>query len=251
MNKYHLLQTENYYTTHFLDEKTRPTIVIAPGGGYQYTSPRESEPVADAFLSRGYHAVIVHYRKTVSESYPKPGLYLGKAIEEVKADPRVGKIIGLGFSAGGHCLLEYTLHWDSYPYGVRPDLLILGYPVITADLKVAHRSSFEVLLKEKVNDPKLRKYLSLETQVTEKNVVDLFLWGTYTDTSVPVENSFRLLEAYRKAKGNVEYHMFHFGGHGLSVASSASSDGNPLLESDYIAKWVDLADAWMKKKLFE
>ncbi|MDE5856543.1 MAG: alpha/beta hydrolase, partial [Anaeroplasmataceae bacterium] len=237
------------YRTYFLDEKTRPTIFICPGGGYKYTSPRESEPVVEEFLKRGYHAVVVNYRETVEDAYPLPGTYLGKALEEIKKDSRVGKIIGLGFSAGGHCLLEYTLHYKEYSYGIKPDLLILGYPVITADSSCAHLGSFELLLKKNANDLSLRNHLSLETQVTKENAVDLFLWGTYTDQSVPVENSLRLIDAYRKAEGNVEYHLFPFGPHGLSVANPASSDGRQEFESTYIARWVDLADNWVKLKI--
>ncbi|MDE6241598.1 MAG: alpha/beta hydrolase [Anaeroplasmataceae bacterium] len=249
MEKYNILNTKNYYRTYFIDSHTRPTLFICPGGGYKYTSPRESEPVVEEFLKRGYHAVVVNYRETIEDAYPLPGRYLGKALEEVKEDPRVGEIIGLGFSAGGHCLLEYTLHYKDYPYEVKPDLLILGYPVITADVSCAHLGSFELLLKENVDNPSLRGYLSLETQVTKENAVDLFLWGTYTDQSVPVENSLRLIEAYRKAEGNVEYHLFPFGAHGLSVANKASSDGKKELESPYIARWIDLADEWIKLKL--
>lgn len=244
-----ILNTKNYYKTYFIDNTKRPTIVICPGGGYAYTSPRESEPVAFEFMKRGYHAIIVHYRQTVEEPYPSPGTYLGKTLEEIKKDTRVGKLIGLGFSAGGHCLLEYTLHYKDYRFEVRPDLLILGYPVITADLACAHQGSFENLLKEKVDDVALRNYLSLETQITKENAIDLFLWGTYTDASVPVENSFRLIEAYRQANGSLEYHLFPLGGHGLSVANPASSQGNKQLEIPYIAKWVDLADDWIKLKL--
>ncbi|MDE6415217.1 MAG: alpha/beta hydrolase [Anaeroplasmataceae bacterium] len=250
MEKHYLLETKNYYSTYFIDSTTRPTLFICPGGGYKYTSPREAEPVAEEFLKRGYHVVILHYRETL-EAYPMPGTYLGKALEEIKKDLRVGKIIGLGFSAGGHCILEYTLHYNDYSSKVKPDLLILGYPVITADKAYAHLGSFEILLQENVDKKSLRDYLSLETQVTKDNAVDLFLWGTYTDQSVVVENSLMLIEAYKKAEGNVEYHLFPFGAHGLSVANSSSSEGIKDKESPYIARWVDFADEWIKLKNYK
>ncbi len=248
MEKHFLLNSHNFYRTYFLDETARPTIFVVPGGGYKYTSPRESEPVAKAFLKYGFHVVILNYRET-TETYPMPGTYLGKALEEIKMDKRVGKIIGLGFSAGGHCLLEYCLHTKDYPSKVRPDLLMLGYPVVTADVEVAHKGSFEVLLGERTEEETLRNYLSLETQVTKDNAIDLFLWGTYTDSSVPVENSIRLIDAYHKAGGNAEYHMFYFGGHGLSVANAETSNGNSDMESPYIARWVEFAVDWINNKL--
>lgn len=49
MEQEYILNTKNYYRTYFLDEIKRPTILIVPGGAYKYTSPRESEPVAQEF----------------------------------------------------------------------------------------------------------------------------------------------------------------------------------------------------------
>lgn len=40
----------------------RPTIVIAPGGGYTHLSTRESEPIALTFAAMGMNAVVVRYR---------------------------------------------------------------------------------------------------------------------------------------------------------------------------------------------
>lgn len=248
MEKHFILNTANYYRTYFLDDKKRPMAIICPGGGYKYTSPRESEPVVKRFLENGFHSCVINYRETL-DIYPNSGNYIGYAINEMRKSPLVDKIIGVGFSAGGHAILEYCLHYDSYNYNVRPDLLILGYPVITSDKKYAHLGSFEELLKEKSKNRRLRRYLSLEYEVNKNNAVDLFLWGTYTDKSVPVENSLRLIEAYRKVDASIEYHLFPFGGHGLSVANAESSDGKKELESPYIAKWFDLAIDWLNYKL--
>ena len=42
-------------------ESERPAIVICPGGGYLYCSPREAEPVALAYAARGIHAFVLRY----------------------------------------------------------------------------------------------------------------------------------------------------------------------------------------------
>ena len=39
----------------------RPAILILPGGGYQFCSNREADPVAMPFLAAGYHAFILRY----------------------------------------------------------------------------------------------------------------------------------------------------------------------------------------------
>ncbi|MBQ9124468.1 MAG: alpha/beta hydrolase fold domain-containing protein [Acholeplasmatales bacterium] len=246
MKKY-ILDTINYYTEYFIDNEKRPTIVVSPGGGYQYTSPRESLPVAKAYNSYGYHVVVVNYRETVDEAYPKTAEYLAYVFKLLKNDERVSHLIGLGFSAGGHNLLEVTLHNENYKMD-KPDLIMLGYPVVTSEPKYAHMGSFKNLLKEKENNLIMRKYLSMEYQVKKGNP-DLFLWGTFTDESVDVMNSLLLLEAYRKAKCNAEYHVFPMGGHGLSVANSESAEGNLEKINPYIARWVELSIEWLKNKL--
>ncbi len=249
MKKYFLLNSENYYRIYFADDKPRPTIFICPGGGYKYTSPRESEPVMEEFIKYGFHVVIVNYRETGNEGYPAPGMYIGKALEEIKKDGRVKEVIGLGFSAGGHALLEYTLHNQDYGYLVRPNLLMLGYPVISSDIAIAHIESFERLLKENFSDESLRRYVSLEKQVTKENAIDLFLWGTYTDESVSVLNSLRLLEVYHTVSASVEYHMFPLGCHGLSIANAETSFGNPNKNIPYISRWIEFAIEWIQLKL--
>ena len=242
-NKYYLKDGINFYRTYFIDDMPRPTIIVAPGGGYLYTSPRESEPVVIEFNKRGYHVVVINYRETLN-AYPEPGNNLKEAIEQVCNDSRISKIIGLGFSAGGHAIMELALHKDKYCLNANFDLMMLGYPVITGNPEYAHMGSYKNLLLENENNPELREYLSLETQVTNDNAVDLFLWGTYTDESVPVHNSLLLLDAYKKAKGNVEYHMFPMGGHGLSVCNEMCVEPNT-----YISRWVDMATEWINNKL--
>ena len=42
-------------------EQMRPAVVICPGGGYVYLSPREAEPVALAYAAKGIQAFVLHY----------------------------------------------------------------------------------------------------------------------------------------------------------------------------------------------
>lgn len=41
--------------------KTRPALVICPGGGYHWCSPREKDAPALEFLSMGYQVFILDY----------------------------------------------------------------------------------------------------------------------------------------------------------------------------------------------
>lgn len=248
MEKEYIFNTKNYYTTYFVDETKRNTIIVSPGGGYQYTSPRESLPVANVFNKLGYHVIVVNYRETVEDAYPKTAEYLAYVIAKFRNDSRINKIIGLGFSAGGHNILEVSLHNEKYEKGSLVDLLMLGYPVVTSDERYWHQGSFKNLLLNDFDNLELRKYLSLETQVN-KNAPDLFLWGTITDESVHVMNSILLVQAYKEAGCNCEYHMFPMGGHGLSVCNNESAEENPAKIVPYLARWADMANEWIKEKL--
>ena len=48
----------------------RPVIVICPGGGYEWVSEREAEPIALKFVGAGYHAVVLHYSVAPAAHYP-------------------------------------------------------------------------------------------------------------------------------------------------------------------------------------
>lgn len=246
MERINILNTENFYTTYYIDNNPRPTIVVSPGGGYLYTSPRESAPVAKVFNEYGYHVVVVNYRETKEEAYPKTADYLAYVIKELNRDLRVSSLIGLGFSAGGHNILEVSLRPNKY--NCKLDLLMLGYPVVTSNEKYWHEGSFKNLLLDNFSNKELRDLLSLETQVND-NAVDLFLWATYTDESVDVMNSLLLIDAYKKHNKNVEFHMFPMGGHGLSVCNMDSAEGNLEKVNPYIGRWTLLAHEWICNKL--
>jgi acetyl esterase/lipase len=57
-------------------------VIICPGGGYQFTSDREAEPVALRFLAHGYHAFVLRY--SVETRFPQPMHDLAKAISIVR-----------------------------------------------------------------------------------------------------------------------------------------------------------------------
>lgn len=240
--------TKNYYNEYFIDNKKRPLVIISAGGGYQYTSPRESKPVADMFNKNGYHAVVCNYREDITEFYPLPAKNLAYVFNLYKNDKRVDKIIGIGFSAGGHNILEMTVHNKDYNVE-KPDLLILGYPVISSDESISHKGSFIHLLGEEgYKNKELMEYVSLEKQINN-NEPDLFLFGTITDESVDASNSIRLLEAYHSKKLNVEYHLYPFGGHGLSLATQEVFEDTPSKVNPYFGSWANDCIKWLEYKI--
>ena len=39
----------------------RPAVLVLPGGGYGFTSPREATPIAMAFAAKGFTTFVLHY----------------------------------------------------------------------------------------------------------------------------------------------------------------------------------------------
>lgn len=236
----------------------RPMVIICPGGGYQETSYREGEPVAMYFLQKGYHAAVLWY-STGQASYPTALLELGRSMGVIRE--RAGewhvdrdRIYVQGSSAGGHLAGCLGVFWDR-PFlarklglekeEIRPSGLILSYPVISADPAISHTGSFRTLLKEAYEEKK--EELSLEKQVS-CHTPSCFLWHTFSDATVPVENSLRMAEKLHSSGVKVELHIFQEGIHGLGTASELTRrpDGRGVQKECQC--WMDLAGAWIEQQ---
>ena len=119
------------------------TVLVLPGGGYRYTSPREADRIAYAFNQQGYQTAVLYYR-VAPRRFPEPQQDAIRAIRLLRAHAeewKLGSRIAVcGFSAGGHLAASCGTIWkeidadagdDADRMEARPDALILGYPVIT------------------------------------------------------------------------------------------------------------------------
>src|SRR5690606_26198209 len=119
-------------------------------------------------------------------------------------DINPGKIGIMGFSAGGHLASTAGTHYDQVlidnreKISVRPDFMILVYPVISFMDSITHMGSREKLLGKTASADLEKKY-SNELQVTE-DTPPTFLVHAGDDGVVPVENSLRFYEALRQNK---------------------------------------------------
>lgn len=102
---------------------------------------------------------------------------------------------------------------------VRPNALILSYPVITAG-EFAHRGSFRSLTG--TDDIAAHQPHSLENLVTP-DTPPTFLWHTWTDGAVPVENTLLMAMALHKAGVPAEVHVFPRGGHGVALGNQVTN----------------------------
>lgn len=233
----------------------KKAVIICPGGGYDYCSVREAEPVAVRFLSYGVAAFVLNY-SCVNKLFPTNLLELAAAVKYVRhnaarlnLDPR--GIFVCGFSAGGHLAASLGVHWNKpfayEPFGaaadIRPDGQILCYPVITAGEK-RHDGSIRNITGGSI-DNDLAKPVSLENNVTA-DVPPTFIWSTYDDELVPVENTIMFTAALAEHKVPFTSHIFSHGVHGLALSddSTANYDGHINAEC---AKWFDMALEWIKR----
>lgn len=237
--------------------ENRPAVLVLPGGGYSYTSAREAEPIALRFIDAGYHTFVLDY-SVAPAKHPQPLLDASRAMciirnhaEEWGICP--DKIAVCGFSAGGHLAASLGVHWDKeyleHTDGIeigknRPDALILCYPVITSG-EFAHRGSFISLLGENPGSDLLYE-MSLEHHVSEKTP-PAFLWHTFSDGAVPVENSLLFAQALREKNIPFELHIYPEGPHGLSLATEETAVKRASHISPHIAGWTKLCTDWLKQ----
>jgi acetyl esterase/lipase len=248
----------------------RPAVIICPGGGYLFTSDREAEPVALRFLAQGYHAFVLRY--SVQTPFPQPMHDLARAVQLVRAnadawlvDP--GQIAVCGFSAGGHLAASLGVMWQepwlSEALGVsadmiRPNALILGYPVIDFELTDnALRESGpeggpwrprERMLATVLGDADhaLKERYRLDRQVSSATP-PTFLWHTADDELVFAHNALRFATALADHNVPYELHIFGSGVHGLSLADETTDDAGSMLNSD-VQIWIDLALKWLERQ---
>ena len=238
-----------------IPSRSRPALVVFPGGGYKFVSQRENEPVALKFLQEGFNVFVLNY--SVDIAFPHPLLEASMAISYVRENSGklhviADKVCVMGFSAGGHLAgMSATMFRYSMEHGIsrcRPDAVALCYPVITADRNVSHTGSFDVISG---GDEQLRSQLSLENAVDE-NSSPAFIWHTFEDDCVPVANSLLMAQAYARKRVPFQLHIFEKGGHGMSVDNRqtwASFDENtkPL----ELSQWTQLLVRWLRSRGFE
>jgi acetyl esterase/lipase len=220
--------------TIFLAEKDKASgaaVVVLPGGGYGGLAPHEGKDYAVWLNSLGVHAFVLKYRLG-SNGYRHPRMLEDGAralrtvrsrAEEWGVDPhRIGII---GSSAGGHLASTLLTHFDAGDSNAadpieressRPDIGILCYPVITMG-PLTHEGSKKNLLG--ANPPEqLVEFLSNEKQVT-RDTPSTFLFHTFEDTAVPVENSLMFADALRKHGVSFDLHIYEKGRHGIGLGN--------------------------------
>ena len=226
----------------------RPAVIVVPGGGYGMVSKREGEPVAHAFLAKGFQVFILTYRVGEEVRYPEQLCEIAAAVDYVKkhadefsVNPQ--EVFAVGFSAGGHLVGNLCVEHQNIQQktGVALDCNLtaagLSYPVITQD--GGHMGSYVNLLNGYTDEAKeeLFKTLNLNNAVSEQTP-PAFIWTTASDNVVPADNAMRYALALAKKNIGYELHVYPAGLHGLSTAND-EVNVVPNADMKRIARWVD------------
>lgn len=236
-------------TPYLADESkaTGESVIICPGGGYfVLAASHEGSDVARALNEKGIHAFVLKYRlprdSTMRDKRIGPLQDVLRAIQLVresadkwKLDPdRVGV---LGFSAGGHLASTAGTHYerDVIPnpqnINLRPDFLVLIYPVISSDTTIRHTGSFENLLGEDPSEEDLLLY-STEKQITSETPPAYLVHAE--DDGVKIGNSRVFADALEKNHVPVAMTIYPSGGHGFGLTNPDT--GQSWL--DDVVRWI-------------
>ena len=235
-------------------KRTRPAMLVVAGGGYWSVSLREKEPVAIKFLEKGYNAFVLDY-SVEPVCFPNQLIEGAMAMAYIRKNAKAlgvdkNHVGAVGFSAGGHLTGMLATMFDapevvgalkSNAKYVRPDAVILSYPVI----KYPGKTNIKTFINISGGNEQLMRELSLEKKVTE-NSSPAFIWTTVADTTVPMESSIAMMLAYREKEVPFEFHAFTNGGHGLSICDQETSKVN-----NEAKEWLNLAFNWLKVQGFK
>lgn len=228
--------------------KPRAAIVILPGGGYHGVSiVKEGFDVAKQLNAFGVAAFVVKYRTPSDEHMRDKSLGplqdAQRALQLVRSRAREWNVdpkrIGLmGFSAGGH-LAATTATRFSKPVlqgvvaaDVRPDFLMLIYPVISFSPAIAHVGSRDMLLGSRPTQAQIDAFSS-ERHVSSQTP-PTFLVHAADDPAVVVANSLRFFEALQSQRVPSELIVFPEGGHGFGLNNRTTPD-----------RWIERCRDWL------
>jgi acetyl esterase/lipase len=238
------------------DDHPTPCLVVFRGGGY-VTNQGSGGGSAEWAAAHGMVGVEVAYRtQATGDAFPKPYADAARAVRLVRAranewnvDPT--RVAVLGYSAGGHLAsllsTQPRLHVepgdDLATVDARPNLVLLGYPVISfieqyvPGAFARSAGSFFGRPEHELDEP-TRRAFSNELHVTPDHP-PVFVWTTADDELVPAAHSACFAAACERAGVPVRLRVYPHGPHGLGLAVGRGDD---------VAGWPEEALGWLRER---
>lgn len=263
IERIHLTDDKNVYLDAYVPDnvygRKTDALLVIPGGGYGgVCADREGEPIALAFLGKGYAAFVLHYSVGEKAVFPRPLAEASLAVKYIRDNAEKycvnpERIFAMGFSAGGHLAASLGILWHSpeiysatgMEYGENKVKGVLPiYPVVSANVPT-HIPSFQNICGSKQPEPELLQKYCLETRIDEKTV-PMFIVHTAEDQCVPVQNALVLATALANNNISFEMHIYPKAPHGMALCNEITGAKNSAHDIPHNAKWVCEADEWMK-----
>jgi acetyl esterase/lipase len=229
------------------DKRNGAAVIICPGGGYSILAAgHEGVDVAKKFTEMGVTAFVLKYRLPSEATMQQPQIGplqdAQRAIQLVREEAgrwgiNPGLIGIMGFSAGGHLASTAGTHFQKAyienpkQTSLRPDFMILVYPVISFADSIGHTGSRQQLLGKNPSPDQVRNF-SNDLQVNALTPPTFLVHAK--DDGVKVENSLLFAAAMKRIGLPHRLYLYESGGHGYGMH-------NPKSE----VKWMDLVGQWM------
>lgn len=209
------------------DKATGKAIVICPGGGYVHLAMNhEGHEFAKWFAQNGITAAVLKYR--MPTAVPQVPLEdAAEAVRYMKNDYKgampIEKIGIMGFSAGGHLAASTGVgslkaNGDtSERAALRPDFMVLFYPVITFNKTFSHGGTYTNLLGNDRTDELSAKW-SPEL-IAGKDCPPTIFFHSDND-GVSTVNSALLYIRLKELGIKSSMHIYPSGGHGWGFRDS-------------------------------
>lgn len=234
--------------TVYTPEKGKSTgtaVIIIPGGGYRVLVD-EGAYFAKEFTSQGITAFALKYRlpndeiMTDKSMAPLQDLQMAiKYVREHAANYNInpGRIGFIGLSAGGHIASTQATHPNTVlidnkeNISLRPDFLILVYPVISFK-EYPVTGTVTRLLGPAPKEDSLQ-FFSNELHV-QSGTAPAFLVHAADDDRVSVQHSLLFFQALQKVRVPAELHILPTGGHAFALEHPTRA-----------AKWFSWCMDWL------
>jgi acetyl esterase/lipase len=221
--------------------------LVFPGGGYGALSwDMEGQWIAQALQDRGVAAILVKYRLPSEETMVDKTIGPLQDAQEAILQTRrhaaawgidLSKIGAIGFSAGGHLAsmlgtqFEPALVANPDHVSLRPDFLILVYPVISFAQGRVHPDMRRALIGDKPS-PNIVQKFSSELHVSAQTPSTLLI-GSSNDSAVHFDHLLDFYRALREHNVPAQLVLFDRGEHGFFQLRRG--------------EWLDPMWAWMRR----
>lgn len=223
-------------------------VIICPGGGYWVNAYKhEGADVALELNKAGIAAFVLKYRlpdeSIMDNTAIGPLQDVQQAMLMVRTNAArwhiaINKVGVMGFSAGGHLAATLGTHYekvlvpDEANIPVKPDFMILAYPLISGDTTIARGRPLERLLGKDAPQELVDNF-SNEKQVTAATPPTFLVQAG--DDTLTVEHTLAFYKALLRRHVPSELHIYQAGDHGFGLNNPTTSD-----------KWLDLCLNWMR-----